>query len=39
MICLQGLRPAAPPPEPLGVPAVSPQQMEQLLIGAWKHRS
>jgi AcrR family transcriptional regulator len=38
-IALQGLRPASPPPEPLDIPAVSPQQMEDLLIGAWKHRS
>jgi AcrR family transcriptional regulator len=37
-IALQGLRPATPP-DPLGVPAVSPQQMEQLLVGAWRHRS
>jgi AcrR family transcriptional regulator len=37
-IALQGLRPASPP-EPLPVPAVSPEQMEQLLVGAWKHRS
>jgi AcrR family transcriptional regulator len=38
-IALQGLRPASPPPEPLGVPPVSPRQMESLLVGAWKHRS
>jgi AcrR family transcriptional regulator len=38
-ITLQGLRPASSPPEPLDVPAVTPQQMEQLLIDAWKHRS
>jgi AcrR family transcriptional regulator len=38
-IALQGLRPASPPPEPLGVPPVSPRQMERLLVGAWKHRS
>jgi len=37
-IALQGLRPASPP-APLPVPAVSPEQMEQLLVGAWKHRS
>jgi AcrR family transcriptional regulator len=37
-IALQGLRPASPP-GPLPVPAVSPEQMEQLLVGAWKHRS
>src|SRR3954454_8158092 len=36
-ICLQGLRPATPSPAPLDVPAVTPQQLEQLLIGAWKH--
>jgi AcrR family transcriptional regulator len=38
-LALQGLRPASSPPEPLDVPAVSPQQMEDLLIGAWRHRS
>jgi AcrR family transcriptional regulator len=38
-ICLQGLRPATPPPQPFDVPAVSPQQMDELLIGAWQHRS
>jgi len=38
-IALQGLRPASARLEPLDVPAVSPQQMEQLLIGAWQHRS
>ena len=38
-IALQGLRPASPPPEPLDVPPVSARQMENLLVGAWKHRS
>ena len=38
-IALQGLRPASPPPEPLEVPPVTPRQMENLLVGAWKHRS
>src|SRR4051812_46102092 len=33
-IALQGLRPASPAPEPLDIPAVSPQEMEDLLIGA-----
>jgi len=30
---------AGDPAGPLGVLAVSPQQMEQLLVGAWRHRS
>ena len=38
-IALQGLRPASVPLEPMVVPAVSPQQMEELLVGAWKNRS
>ena len=38
-IALQGLRPASPAPEPLVVPPASPRQMENLLVGAWKHRS
>jgi AcrR family transcriptional regulator len=38
-IALQGLRPASPAPEPLEVPPASPRQMENLLVGAWKHRS
>ena len=37
-IVLQGLRPASPP-EPLPVPTVPPHKMEDLLVGAWKHRS
>jgi AcrR family transcriptional regulator len=38
-IALQGLRPTSSPLAPLGVPPVSPRQMENLLVGAWKHRS
>src|SRR3954451_3584371 len=37
-IALQGLRPEATPLDSLPVPAVDPEQMEQLLIGAWKRR-
>src|SRR3954447_7433437 len=37
-IALQGLRPEGTPLDPLLVPAVEPEQMEQLLIGAWKRR-
>src|SRR5947209_15418467 len=37
-IALQGLRPEGTPLEPLPVAAVDPQQMERLLIGAWKRR-
>ena len=37
-IALQGLRPAGKPLDPLIVPAVEPEQMEQLLIGGWKRR-
>src|SRR3954462_5155005 len=37
-IALQGLRPEGTPLDPLPVPAVAPEQMEQLLIGAWKRR-
>src|SRR3954447_8312242 len=37
-IALQGLRPEGTPLDPLSVPAVAPEQMEQLLIGAWKRR-
>ena len=37
-IALQGLRPEGTPLDPLPVAAVEPQQMEQLLIGAWKRR-
>ena len=37
-IALQGLRPQGTPLEPLPVAAVEPEQMEQLLIGAWKRR-
>ena len=39
MIALQGLRPASAPLEQLPVPAVPPTQMEELLVGTWKHRS
>jgi len=37
-IALQGLRPEGTPLEPLPAAAVEPEQMEQLLIGAWKRR-
>ena len=37
-IALQGLRPEGTPLDPLLVPAVEPEQMEQLLIGGWKRR-
>src|SRR5215212_8428595 len=37
-IALQGLRPEGTRLEPLPVAAVEPEQMEQLLIGAWKRR-
>jgi hypothetical protein len=37
-IALQGLRPDGTPLAPLPVPAVQPEKMEQLLIGAWKRR-
>src|SRR4051794_30959513 len=37
-IALQGLRPEGTPLDPLPVAAVQPEQMEQLLIGAWKRR-
>jgi AcrR family transcriptional regulator len=37
-IALQGLRPEGTPLQPLPVDAVEPEQMEQLLIGAWKRR-
>jgi AcrR family transcriptional regulator len=35
-IALQGLRPEGTPLDPLPVAALEPEQMEQLLIGAWK---
>ena len=37
-IALQGLRPQGTPLEALPAAAVEPEQMEQLLIGAWKRR-
>src|SRR3954454_23231627 len=37
-IALQGLRPEGTALDPLPVHAVAPEQMEQLLIGAWKRR-
>jgi hypothetical protein len=37
-IALQGMRPEGTPLDPLLVAAVEPEQMEQLLIGAWKRR-
>src|SRR3954453_18076530 len=37
-IALQGLRPEGTPLDPLLVEAVQPEQMEQLLVGAWKRR-
>jgi AcrR family transcriptional regulator len=39
MIALQGLRPASAPLEQLPVAAVPPAQIEELLVGTWKHRS
>jgi AcrR family transcriptional regulator len=37
-IALQGLRPAGAPLEPLPVPPLPPEQMEDLLVGQWKPR-
>ena len=37
-IALQGLRPTAAPLEPLPVPTVPPERMEELLVGLWRHR-
>jgi AcrR family transcriptional regulator len=37
-ILLQGLRAPPAPLEPLPAPTVPPQQMDELLISAWKHR-
>jgi len=37
-LALQGLRPEGAPLDPLPAAAVEPEQMEQLLIGAWKRR-
>jgi AcrR family transcriptional regulator len=37
-IVLQGLRAKPEPPEPLPVPPVSPKQMDDVLLGAWKRR-
>ena len=37
-IALQGMRPEGTPLDPLHVAADEPEQMEQLLIGAWKRR-
>jgi AcrR family transcriptional regulator len=37
-VALQGLRPAGAPLEPLSVAAVEPTQMDDLLVGIWKHR-
>ena len=38
-IALQGLRPESAPLEPLTVPTVRPERMEELLVGTWKHRT
>ena len=35
---LGGLRPEGAPLEPLPIPAVPPQHMEDLLVGQWKPR-
>ncbi len=37
-ILLQGLKAKPEPPEALPVPPVSPTQMDELLVGAWKQR-
>lgn len=37
-IALQGLRPEGAPLEPLPVAAPKPTQMDELLVGIWKHR-
>lgn len=37
-IALQGLRSGSAPLEPLTVPTVPPERMEELTVGAWKHR-
>lgn len=36
-IALQGLRPEGAALEPLTVPAVAPEQMEDLFVGIWRH--
>ena len=37
-IAIQGLRPEGAPLEPLPVPALPPERMEELLVGQWKPR-
>jgi AcrR family transcriptional regulator len=37
-IAIQGLRPQGAPLEPLPVPALPPERMEELLVGQWKPR-
>jgi hypothetical protein len=36
VIALQGLRPEGSPLEPLPVPPLPPDRMEELLVGQWK---
>jgi AcrR family transcriptional regulator len=38
VIALQGLRPKDAPLDPLPVPALPPERMEELLVGTWKRR-
>jgi hypothetical protein len=37
-IAIQGLRSEGAPLEPLRVPALPPERMEELLVGQWKPR-
>jgi hypothetical protein len=39
VIALQGLRPEGAPLQPLPVPAVPPERMEELLVGTWDRSS
>jgi hypothetical protein len=39
VIALQGLRPEGAPLEPLPMPAVPPERMEDLLVGTWNRSS
>jgi len=38
VIALQGLRSEGAPQEPLPVPDLPPERMEDLLVGTWKSR-
>jgi AcrR family transcriptional regulator len=38
VIALHGLRPEGAPLDPLPVPALPPERMEELLVGTWKRR-